>query len=265
MLRIIFFLLFLLSLLPFFLNFFTVSKENKSPVNANELYIPELSKLDNVKKLVSYVDSLYYNLYKPNFDTMEYVGFTTKVVKQRFYHGLAKYDISENWIAYLVGKTVWSHVSAVVEPNDILKHSEGLCSQQTIVFMEALKAKGINVRSVGLGYEQGPGHFLCEVMYGGTWHLHDVTLEPEWIKIVKHHLSLEYYLDHTDSLYIVYEKRLTKPHYSKLLEKVEYGKVNEFPASNMRIFHFFTRIATYLLPVFFLWLMINSLRKSSKF
>lgn len=186
----------------------------------------------------------------------------SELIKYRFIHGLSNYSFAENWIAYLSGKLMWSHLSAIVNPEDILKHPEGLCSQQTIVFMEVLKRKGINVRSVGLGYKEGPGHFLCEVNYKGGWHLHDVTLEPQWNRIVNDHKSMAYYLANKDSLYVAYEKRLPREMYTKLTEKVTYGDVNAFPAKKMQIFHQSTLIITYLLPIVFIALFFFFQKKN---
>jgi hypothetical protein len=152
---------------------------------------------------------------------------------------------------------LWSHLSAIVIPDDILKHSEGLCSQQTIVFMELLKRKGINVRSVGLGYKEGPGHFLCEVHYLSSWRLHDVTVEPQWKNTAGHHESMAYYLNHKDSLYTVYKSRMQKNIFDKITEKAIYGKVNEFPAKNMLIFQKTTFALTYMLPLFCLFMSIR--------
>lgn len=262
LLRVIYFFLFIIFVTPIFIHFISEKRLPKRAGLAYELYDPELLKLNTTAKLVSYTDSLFETKNSDKYDTLLYVNLLTKVVKERFHHGLAKYTFSENWIAYIMDKVIWSHIGAIVSPDDILQHAEGLCSQQTIVYMEALKVKGINVRSVGLGYKEGPGHFLCEVKYGGSWHLRDVTLEPEWQKVVLKHSSISYYLQNKDSLYVVYNTRLSKPHFYKLMEKVEYGEVNDFPAKNMLIFHHFSLMTTYLLPLFFLVLFCHSIYQS---
>lgn len=222
------------------------------PENANasvELYDPALSKLDNIDKLISYIDAKYARRYhSPGFDTAHYVSTVSETIKYRFYHGLAQYRFFENWIAVVASELIWSDLSAVVEPNDILRNPEGLCSQQSIVFMEVLKRKGIKVRKVGLGYVQGPGHFLNEVYYNNDWHLYDTDKEPEWNKITHHHQSIKYYMQHKDSLYKVYENKMDKTLFNKLTENVEYGEIGEFPAKNMLFFHRTTKFITYILP-----------------
>lgn len=251
--RIILAILFVLSILPFLGK---VSFPSNREVAEGELFRPELCNVNTLEKAIRYTDSLYATYNTASYDTAKYVKAVTRFTKERFYHGLAVYDFSENWITYLCGKYFWTHLSAVVSADDILKHPEGLCSQQTIVFMEILKRKNIHVRSVGLGYTTGPGHFLAEAHYKGSWHLHDVTVEPVWSKVVNHHESMNYYLLNKDSLYLAYEGKYDRPLFNKLLEKVVYGEVDDFPAKKMLLFHRVTYVLTYLLPLFFLGMFL---------
>lgn len=255
---IIYTLLFIASIIPFFIN----STNNKIQVGKKELFNHKLSDKNSVEKAIHYIDSIYLLNHIETFDTALYVQTVSAVVKERFYKGLALYSVSENWISSIVGKLIWSHLSAIVAPDDILKHSGALCSQQSIVFMEILKKKGIKVRSIGLGYKEGPGHFLSEVYYNGDWHLHDVTYEPLWEKISISHKSINYYSSHRDSLFLIYENKIPKDVFYKIIEKIEYGKENEFPAKNMLLFHKVTKFFTYILPVFFLYLSIYFYRKN---
>lgn len=250
--------LFIISILPFFGIFFN-SEANKKI--ENELFNPKLASLNSIEKVISYTDSVYFTKFKQSFDTSLYVEIVSETVKNRFSYGLMHYSFSENWIAYLSGKIFWAHLSAIVNPDDILKHSEGLCSQQTIVFMEVLRRKGINVRTVGLGKIEGPGHFLCEVHYNNSWRLHDVTKEPEWGKIARHHESMNYYLSNKDSLFTVYAYRMSKQEFDEITHDVKYGKTNEFPAKNMLLFHQLTKLVTYLIPAIFIILFLIALKK----
>jgi len=243
----------LLSIVPFFC---PVHQHNKKVDNVKkELFNSELGYVNSVDKAIKYTDSIYYNRYNySEFDTAHYVQIVSQFTKERFYHGLTHYSLSDNWIANLSGKLLWSHLSAIVNPDDILKHAEGLCSQQTIVFMEILKRKKINVRSIGLGFKEGPGHFLCEVYYNNSWRLYDVTMEPLWEKVSHHHQSVAYYLDNKDSLYLAYQSRMPKPLFDKITQKVTYSEVNVFPAKNMLLFHRITFFLIYFLPFLFLFL-----------
>ena len=121
----------------------------------NDKYNPNLNYLRSTDQVINYVDSIEGGLSKEKgYDTVQYLGVLNDILKQRFYYGISRYSISENWIANLSGKLFWSHLSAIVEPEDLLKHNEGLCSQQTIVFLSILKKKKIKFRSVGV-------HFRC--------------------------------------------------------------------------------------------------------
>ena len=251
---------FALSILP-------LSIKNSSPNGDDfysknkEIYMQDLGRANTFEKLVNYADSIYNLTERAKFDTAQYVDVVQLIIKERFHHGLAVYSFSENWIAKVSSKLFWSDFSAIVEPNDILKHKVGLCSQQTIVFMEVMKLKNIPVRSVGLGSKEGPGHFLCEVRYENEWHLFDVSVEPNWKKIYYSHKSFDYYLNNKDSLYKVYENKLSKNTLDKLMQKVNYGVVNDFSAKNMRLFHKVTFVFTYLFPMFFAALIIRAFIK----
>jgi hypothetical protein len=255
----LFLLLFILTLSPLVMKLFVTNHENQQ---RKEMYNPELSHLNSVSKVLDYCDSIYsLNDKGTELDTAKYVFTVSRIIKERFYHASLDYSFSENWIAKLSGQIFWSHLSSIVMPEDILKHKRGLCSQQTIVFMELLRAKHINVRSVGLGRKEGPGHFLCEAHYNNSWHLHDVSEEPEWDKIVNHHQSMGYYVHHKDSLYKVYEAKMSKDVFYTILRTIDYGKVNEMPAAHMRLFHNVTRATTYILPIIFLGLFLYAYRR----
>lgn len=253
----VFISLLLFSVIPFA---FRSNSDIQNKTHVSEAYNPKLNSINNIESAVDYINNEYNKHNLSGFDTVKYVQIVSKFTKERFYHGLSHYSFGDNWILFLSGKLFWSHVSAIVNPNDILKYSEALCSQQTIVFMDILTKKGINVRTVGLGYKEGPGHFLAEVYYSGKWHLYDVTLEPDWKKIVAHHESMEYYMNNKDTLYAVYNNSLNRSVFDKILNKVNYGEINEFPANNMLLLHRFTFLLIYCLPVVLLILLIKTIK-----
>lgn len=229
-----------------------------------EQFKQELCSINTIDEALDYIDTQAGINNGGDFDTLKYIQATSKFTKERFFHGLARYRVSENWIANLGAKCLWDHMSAIVDPDDIMKYCGGLCSQQTIVFLEILKRRGIKARSVGLGSKEGPGHFLSEAFYENSWHLYDVTLEPQWIKITGHHKSMEYYQANSDSLFVVYESRLSRGNFDKVMKKVEYGKTNEFPAKNMLLFHNITYGLTYALPIMSAILCVISYRKKKR-
>ena len=241
--------------------FSTVSSLKKT-YSHNELFNIELSRFNSIVDITAHIDGIYSAAHSSSeIDTLDYVKATSDIVKKRFYHGLSEYSIKDNWISYVGAKLFWNHLNAIVDPDDILDYTQGLCSQQTIVFLEILKRKGIKTRWVGLGYKEGPGHFLAEVHYQGKWHLYDVNLEPKWEKVSNHHESIAYYKQYQDSLFLAYDGIISRSLYNKIMEKVQYGEVNEFPAKKMILFHNITKMMTYLIPIFFGFLILFTLFK----
>lgn len=257
-----FYVIFLIvSLLPFF---FPEPKKKLTPL-VKEQFNPHLKWINSVDKLTHLIESKD-GLNTNKFDTATYVLRAENLVQQRFCHGLALYSVSENWIAHFLGEYFWNHFSAIVIPNHILRNEDGLCSQQAIVFMEVLRLKGIRHRSIGLGGNTGEGHFLTEVFYGGSWHLHDVNLEPDWKKLDTkvRNREIAFYMQNKDLLYKAYECNLDKDLFGKLMTEVKYGDENTYPAKNMRIFHIATQITTYFIPFVLLLASFRSFRRLNK-
>ena len=255
----IYLILLVISITP--IVFSTVSNL-KSSYNNKELFNIELSRFKSIEGITAHIDGIYSATHlSSEIDTLAYVKAVSDIVKKRFYHGLSEYSIKDNWIAYIGGKLFWNHLVAIVDPDDILDYNQGLCSQQTIVFLEILKRKGIKARWVGLGYKEGPGHFLAEVSYQGKWHMYDVNLEPNWKKIINHHESIAYYKQYQDSLFLAYDGIIERPIFDKIMERVHYGEINEFPAKSMLLFHRITKVITYLMPFFFVFLILLTLFK----
>ncbi len=241
---------------------FSTVSNLKNTYKNKELFNIELSRFKSIVDITAHIDGIYFATHSsPEIDTLAYVKITSDIVKKRFYHGLSEYSIKDNWIAYLGGKMLWKHLTAIVDPDDILDYNEGLCSQQTIIFLEILKRKGIKTRWIGLGYKEGPGHFLAEVFYNGKWHMYDVDMEPNWGNVVNHHESVAYYQQYQDSLYLAYEGIISRTLFDKIMEKVEYGEINEFPAKNMLLFHLITKMVTYLVPILLSFLILYTLLK----
>jgi hypothetical protein len=261
-LLLIYILFFFISLLPLLIS----EINTRNDFNSNsELFKIELTRFKNINDLTAHIDGIYsvqHSLDK--IDTSAYVNICSEIVKRRFFHGQSNYSINENWIACLSGKLIWAHLSAIVDPDDIMNYNEALCSQQAIVFMEILKRKGITTRWVGWGRKEGPGHFLTEVFYNNDWHLYDVNKEPNWQKIKIRHNSMSYYLNNKDSLSIIYDGLINKTTLSQFLNQVRYGQPNEFPAKKMLLFHRTTKLITYLLPIFFATLIIRQVLKNYK-
>ena len=258
---IIFALLFLASIAPFLGKLYQKKVHSSAKT---ELFDPSLEHVNSLDKVLKYTDNIYYQKKSSTFDTLTYVQILSDFIKNKFYHGLSNYSFSDNWIAYLSGKIIWSHFSAIVNPEHILKYPEGLCSQQNIIFAEVLRKKGITSRPVGLGPKEGPGHFLTEVHYNNGWHIYDVDLEPNWEITKLNHPSIQDLVKNKDVLYKIYENKLQKSYIDLITQRVIYGEPNTFPAKKMFLFHQITLALTFILPTFFLMLFIRSIKKLQK-
>ncbi|MES2588760.1 MAG: hypothetical protein V4622_07245 [Bacteroidota bacterium] len=252
--KLIYAFLFLISISPFF-----IPKKIKKPSPLNfEKFDLNLSKINSIDKAISYIEKTKSKSSK-EFDTITYIQNVESFVQNRFYHGLSSYSVSENWISHIAGKVLWNHFSAIVIPDDIMTYPEGLCSQQSIVFMEILAEKKIMTRHIGWGKKGGQGHFLVEVFYEGDWHLYDVNMEPEWENVGEktERKSMSYFIKNKDVLYEAYRDRFTPEVFKELMTKIKFGEIDTYPAKKMRILHYSTEVFVYLIPLFLLIMLIK--------
>ena len=252
--------LLILSICPFFT---TKPSSDQPEVFENEAYKIQFNNVNTIDKAIESIEKIN-SIENNKFDTVNYVFNSSEFVKRRFFHGQSSYYMCENWIAYLSGLLIWDHLSAIVEPDHILHYNKALCSQQSIVFMEILKRKGITTRWVGLGEKGKNGHFVNEVYYNCGWHLFDVNKEPDWNKVSVQHESAEYYKKNQAYLIKIYENKLDEQTLINLISHIHYGEPNQFPAKNMLMFHRITKWITYILPVFLASVLTFLLVKKSK-
>lgn len=250
--------LFVLSLIPFFK---PVPLTRSKPESQKEHFSPELHAINTMDKAELFLNGVCNKVSKEKFDTLSYIRATQMFVNEKFFHGYAEYTVRQNWIAALSGRYIWFHLSGVVIPEELMAYQEGLCNQQTMVFMALLQRKGISTRVVGLGYPTGPGHFLCEVKYNGTWHLYDVTTEPNWRLTSFPNEGIAFYKQRRKELYAVYQHIYTESQINTLLERVEYGKENEVPAKRMRLLHCVTYYLTIGVPLTLLVLALIQFKR----
>ena len=231
----------------------------------NEKYDSSLKRLNSIESLIKYNDSLYFsdNTSK-TIDTIRYVEHIVDLIQLRFKEGLARYSVKNNWILYYSNKYIWDHISAIVDPDDLMLFGGGLCSQQNIVFLEVLKRKKITFRTIGLGFPEGPGHFLCEVRLKGNWNLYDLTLEPNFDRTTKITKGIDFYLQNIHEFHAAYDSIVDPERIDKLLQRVEYGEVNQFPAQNMIKLHKLSFLLLWLIPILSGMLTIRSVYKLFK-
>ena len=226
--------------------------------NHKEEYDPSLGYLNSIKKLKEYCDSLFY---LPNATyTIEqsdeiYSNIVSSVISKRFYWGYSSYTFSDNYLCVVISKITGGDYAAIVDPDDILKHPNAACSQQSIVMMEILKRKGFKTRKVTFLGNNKVGHFACEIFYANKWHFHDPTLEPDTAVLNKYNRpNVRFILANKDLLFLSY-RNFSKDSSSILdvFGHYSYGNTNVFPANNALIFQKTTKFFSNCIWIFFLF------------
>ena len=227
----------------------------------NEQYDPRMSELDNIDKLVQYIDSITELKELGPHRAQEHVLLIDDVLRMRFYHGVSYISFADNALANLAGNLLWEDFKAGVTSEEILKHHHALCSQSAIVFQEISRRYGYDVRAIGL-----KNHFCSEVLYDGSWHLIDSDFEPIF-DISKPIPCVNDLADNPELTRDAYKNVQDKRFLNSLdLQFVHVKKynVNEFPAMKMRIFQLSTFYAgRYLwIPLLFVSLLVEKRHRS---
>ncbi len=219
--------------------------------NGIEEYDPSLNRLNSIEKLEEYCDSLFVSPSSAIANRQEtdqaYVELVYSVVKKRFYHGYSYYGLDNNYLAFLFSKVTVPGYSAIVIPNDILKHPNAACSQQSIVMMELLQVKGFKTRKVGFEGKKYGGHFCFEVFYKNKWHFYDPNLEPD-VNVLNayNRPGIAALVAHPDILLKAY-KNQPKDLMIDIFPTYWYGPVNQFPAPTAIVFQKITKAFSYTL------------------
>ena len=159
--------------------------------------------------------------------------------------------------------------SSRVKPDDILKKSYGLCSQQSTVLMELLQSKKLDCRPVKF-----PDHFTIQCRINGKWNYFDPDLEP---KILPEQRSNEEWLINSDSLALAYKDVIAfKEKYNNRTDVIDstfgkpiipvYGEINAVQAPNTRLFQKVSKPLSKIAFIFplLLFFYINRKRVKSK-
>ncbi len=231
-----------------------------------EEFDSSLKTINTVQKLVTFCDGLY--MQKASTDTSINFGKTypeivSSVIQKRFYHGYSTYGFSNNYMAKMLSVITVEGLSAIVVPDDILKYSKAACSQQSIVFMEALKEKGFSTRMIGFKGNKN-GHFCFEVYYNGEWHFYDPDMEPNTKVISEYNRpNVEFLASHKDILVKAYAQH-PPAQVLDLFSNYFYGSVNTFPAPKAMVFQKISQILSYSLWLVFLVAFIWTRKKYKK-
>jgi len=241
---------------------------NEPRYNRVEEYDPSLLRLNTVKKLTAYCDSVFAGRSYMNgnirFES-DYAQVANEILRKRFYHGYSLYGFGNNHAAMFVSKAGMTGLSAIVMPDDILKFPYAACSQQSIVLMKVLQKKGFKTRKVGLSGKTG-GHFCIEVYYNGAWHFVDPNMEPDLALLDAYNMpSIAFLAARPDVLQQAY-KQYPKEKVLDLFSNYSYGKVNAPSAPRTYRFQKVTQFLSYTLWSFFLlafiWVRKKYLRLS---
>ncbi|MBK5272440.1 MAG: hypothetical protein JJE22_15655 [Bacteroidia bacterium] len=229
----------------------------------NEDFDPSLLRLNTLKKLTSYCDSLYVERSNAGGEVKFEETFPQIVLhtmRDRFYHGYSLYGMNNNFMAMLLSKVSLSGLNAIVIPDDILKYPYAACSQQSIVFMEILRQKGFNTRKVGFNGKIY-GHFCFEVFYNGSWHFYDPDMEPDVAVLNTYNRpGIEFLVRHPDILFKAYHQ-YPKAKVMDIFPNYFYGAENTFEAPRAMIFQQLTKIFSYTIWIFFLIAFILARKK----
>lgn len=222
----------------------------KTPQN-KEQFDPSLTKITGLRQAEIYLDSIYSRQYT-HFDSLQYLRIVKEFVKFRFYHGNSAYDFRENWICWILGKYLWIDFNCKVAPTEVLKHSQAMCSQQTMVFTKIMRNKGYSFRYVYLldKNQQKKGHFCCEILVKNEWHFVDVNGEPDWTKIKgEPNQSLDQLVS-KNQLDKIYDSSFDDlKHLTKSSPITQYTKINAKLGFRMILFQYITNIISWLLPI----------------
>lgn len=223
-----------LAVLPLFiissLAFFSKPKQEeylKNKGHSWEEYDPTyFNRFQNIQGIVNYSDSC---LSSEKRNTLAYYNFTAGTIRKRFYHGYSHYQFSDNPLSYLAGICIWDDLSAIVIPDDIMKHPMAACSQQSIVLMEVFRRNHIPYRKVDFG-----SHFAVEGFIENQWRFFDPDMEPR-LDSTRPSLDTLVASNKIDLAYA--NSGLSRADLYKILNHPKEGGVDENPALRATLFH----------------------------
>lgn len=192
-----------------------------------EQYDPAcFNKFQTVQSIINYADSCMGISEK---NTMRYYNFIARILKLRFYHGYSRYSAGDNPLAFFAGSHIWKNLSAIVIPDDIMKHPMAACSQQAIVLMEIFRRNNISYRKVAF-----KNHYAIEGFIENEWRYFDTNMEPV---LPPERMPLDT-LQAENKFSLAYSNSGFKDDdLKKILSEPKHGTVNERPARRAVAFH----------------------------
>jgi hypothetical protein len=201
------------------------------------------------------INELNHHFKTAEINSSAYFNYAADIVRKRFYHGYSYYSMSDNPFAYLAGKLIWSHLRAIVNPDDIMKHPMAACSQQSLVLAEIFKRQGIAYREVGFDH-----HFTIEGYIDGSWRFFDTDLEPDF---QNNRVSLNELIS-SNRFDTIYERiKEENPAFAGVAHPF-FGKVNADLAPNAMRFYYVCKLLNsklFLAIIYILLLLFPSFKK----
>ncbi|GAB3223622.1 hypothetical protein GCM10027346_02820 [Hymenobacter seoulensis] len=226
-----------------------------------EAFDPQLRTLTSVDQLVDYTTELVQTSKVAAQDSSLFPKLLSSVLRRKFYHNYSYFGNHNIKVAELVARIAHTDWNAIVLPDDIMRHSQAACSQQSIVFMAALRRKGYPVRKVGFsGPQIVGGHFALETYYNGAWHYFDTNLEPDSALLSQHNRpSIAALVANKALLHQAYRGRLDSLQIAELFPTYKLGKVNAAPAPRAHAFQLLMKAVTYggWVVVLLVWVLIT--------
>lgn len=174
-------------------------------------------------------------------------------IKDRFVFGFSYISPKENWLIYLFGIIFGSSYTVPVDPNDILKHPQAMCSQQSIVFMELLRRYNIQYGAVLFNWPDSDpgkrGHFAVAARVDGVWRYFDADLETKGSPPVSTVIDGSALA----SLYRDKPAMAAKMRYAARHHGISLEHINEYPAPRGRALQVLTNWVSYLMPFMLLF------------
>ena len=239
----------------------------KTPTGLKEEYLPELNYINSVSKLEAHTDSLFSatagnGLVKPDL----YPLILNDVVRKRFYHGVYRYYIGNNFFAYLATKLSGRSWNEVWVANDILKSPHAFCGQQSLVEMNLLIKKGFPVRSVRMfSQTYKNGHFAFEVYYDNKWHFFDPDMEPNAALLEQigrpSVASLASVIKTDKNVLAIIYPHVRADMMSELFQNIKIGEVNKLMPQRIYNFAAFTKFISYISSLFSAFVYFFFLRR----
>jgi hypothetical protein len=249
-----FYFIFILLIFLAGLNFYSKFLVKPTPSrieNLEEEFDANLYKLNTLSNVIQFVDNQYGSNKIDVDDSLVYANLIARTLRMRFYHGWSQYGFKDNWVLYLLSP-IHEHSLGIVDPNDILKYPEALCSQQAMVGMMALRSRGFTFRKVGFyDPKYGNGHFTYEIKLKDGWHFYDIDMELNLHVIESNNRpSIDSLATNTKMRRAAYSSETTKIKDELIPKYNNNHPLNVFPAKNMLAFH---RVTLFLSFTLWFW------------